>query len=289
MTIRRHRPPAPAVDTRPLAVEMRRLLLVAALLVFLAGVQLFVFTARTDRYFAWTIDPPLTAAFLGASYWASATFEVVAAGQRHWHAARITVPTVFVFTTLTLVVTLVHLDRFHLGVQFGVATQVVTWAWIVVYAVVPVIMAVVWVRQVGLPGADPPRRAPLPRWAWWLTAVQAGVLLVVGIALLVVPERAAGAWSWSLTALTGRAIGAWVTSLGVAAAHALYENDRERLRPAAGAWLAFVVLQGWALLRHLDTPDLSSPAGVGYLVVLAGALVVGVAAFGARPRASGGR
>ena len=40
----------------PLLPLMRRLLYVAAALVFLAGIPLFVFPTRTDRYFAWTID-----------------------------------------------------------------------------------------------------------------------------------------------------------------------------------------------------------------------------------------
>jgi hypothetical protein len=52
---------------------MRWLLLTAAALVLLAGLQLFVFTERTDTYFAWTIINPLAAAFLGAAYWASST------------------------------------------------------------------------------------------------------------------------------------------------------------------------------------------------------------------------
>ena len=76
-------------------------------LVFLAGLQLFVFPLRTADWFAWTIDVPMTAVFLGASYWSSAVLEVAGAraprcgpgaGWRCW--------TVFVFTTLTLVVTL---------------------------------------------------------------------------------------------------------------------------------------------------------------------------------------
>jgi hypothetical protein len=44
---------------------MRGLLLAAGALVFLAGFQLFILTEQTDLYFAWTIQPPLTAAFLG--------------------------------------------------------------------------------------------------------------------------------------------------------------------------------------------------------------------------------
>lgn len=44
------------------------MLLVSGFLVFLAGVQLFVFSERTDEYFAWTIQPPVGAALLGAGY-----------------------------------------------------------------------------------------------------------------------------------------------------------------------------------------------------------------------------
>ena len=132
---------------RELDRPMRVLLLAAAGLVFLAGVQLFVFPTRTDRWFAWTIGEPLTAAVLGAAYWSAVAFEVLAARARLWADARIAVPSVFVFTTLTLVVTLVHLDSFHLGAEHELGTRAVTWVWIAVYAVVPVAMVVIAVSQ----------------------------------------------------------------------------------------------------------------------------------------------
>jgi hypothetical protein len=44
---------------------------IAAALAFIAGILLFVLAAGTDRFFSWTIEPPLTAAFLGAAYWAA--------------------------------------------------------------------------------------------------------------------------------------------------------------------------------------------------------------------------
>jgi hypothetical protein len=50
---------------RPLTGGMRGVFLVGSVLVFAAGVQLFVLTSRTDKWFAWTIHPNLTAAFLG--------------------------------------------------------------------------------------------------------------------------------------------------------------------------------------------------------------------------------
>lgn len=257
---------------------MRLLLVVAGVLVVLAGTQLFVFTERTATHFAWTVDPPLTAAFLGAAYWSAAAFEWSAATARPWVDARIAVPAVFVFTVLTLVTTLVHLDRFHLGSSFGAGTQAVTWTWIAIYATVPVLMLVVGWRQQRAPGADPPRSRRLPAWLRVVVAVQATVLLVAGGWLLLLPAHR-GWWPWALTELTARAIGAWAFSLGIAAAHALWEDDVRRVRPAAVAYLAFALLEAVAALRYPDDGDWSSVGGVLYLGYLATSAVVGAAAL----------
>ena len=48
---------------------------------------------------------------LGAGYLAAAVLEVVADRQASWTRAQVAVPSVLVFTTLTLMVTLLHLDR----------------------------------------------------------------------------------------------------------------------------------------------------------------------------------
>lgn len=260
---------------KPLNRGMRRLLYVAAVLVFLAGVQLFVFPERTERYFAWTIQPHLTAVFLGASYWSSVAFEVVAARQRRWTDARIAVPTVFVFTVLTLVVTLVHIENFHLGEEFEAATRAVTWTWIAIYSAVPVLMAVLIVVQRRRSGGEPPRAVSAPSPLVWLVGAQAVLLLVVGAALLIAPTDVEPVWPWELSALTGRAVGAWVFSLGVAAAHAVWERDPARLRPAAAAYVAFGVLQGIALLRYPQIDDWTSPGAIVYVAFLVSALVVG--------------
>ena len=83
-----------AHEQEPLLPSMRRLLLVAAFLVFLAGLQLFVFPLRTADWFAWTIDVPMTAVFLGASYWSSAVLEVAGSRAAVWGHARLSVWTV---------------------------------------------------------------------------------------------------------------------------------------------------------------------------------------------------
>jgi hypothetical protein len=258
---------------------MRYLLFVAAVLVLLAGFQLFVFTERTGTFFAWTIVNPLAAAFLGGSYWASFSIEALAGRQTVWANARIAVPAVLVFTLLTLIATLIHLDKFHLGSQFPAGTRFVTVAWIVIYALVPLLMLIVLVVQAGTPGADPPRTAALPGWVYAVLSVQAVVLLGLGIALFAAPADTALAWPWALTPLVARATAAWLISLGVAAVQALLERDARRLRPAAVGYVLLVVLQVIALARYPDQFAWGSAAGISYLIVLATMLLVGSVAL----------
>lgn len=274
----RTRPPiAPEGDQlRVLSRGMRTLLMIAGGLVFLAGLQLFVFPERTDEFFAWTIDVPLTAAFLGAGYWASVVFEWLAAREKLWANARIAVPSVFVFTSLTLVATLLHLDLFHLDSSLDLMTRAVTWAWIAIYASVPVFMVVLFVRQMRMLGHDPEREMVLPRTVALVLIVHAILLPAIGSYLFVAPDSAASLWPWALTPLTGRAVGAWVLSLGVAASHALWENDLRRVRVAAAGYAGIGVLQGAALARFPDAVEWSEAQTIVYVGVLSSMVAVGV-------------
>src|SRR3972149_11067356 len=57
--------PAGSPSILRLTMPMRCLLYAAAALVFLAGVQLFIFSEQTAMYISWTVAPPVTAALLG--------------------------------------------------------------------------------------------------------------------------------------------------------------------------------------------------------------------------------
>ncbi|MGB7963960.1 MAG: hypothetical protein WCF12_13525 [Propionicimonas sp.] len=254
---------------------IRWLLGVAALLVFLAGVQLYVFPLDTGTLFAWTIASPMTAVFLGASYWSAVGLELSGAIASRWTVARVAVPAVFVFTSLTFLITLAHLDRFHLAADLPTATRAVTWAWIAVYAVVPVLMVVAWLLQARAGRAVPPAAGLPPAVRFTLVAL-AVVLVGLGVALLVAPGWAAAAWPWPLTPLTGRAVGAWCVGLGVAAGHARLVDDPGSLGPIGVTGVLFGVFQTVALLRYGSELHWPSPAAVGYVVVLAAVAAVGV-------------
>src|SRR5262249_60528936 len=98
---------------------LRVLLVVAAVLVLLAGLQLFGFSLRTKDFFAWTVANPLTAAFFGANFWGACVIESLGARERLWANARIAVWPVFVYTAAMLAVSLAYLGQVHLGPAFA--------------------------------------------------------------------------------------------------------------------------------------------------------------------------
>lgn len=261
---------------RPLSTGMRWMLVVASALVFIVGIQLFIFTERTAEYFAWTIPVHLTGAFLGAAYWASCAMEFLASRQPTWTRARIAVPAVLTFTALTFVVTMIHLDRFHLGSEFDIRTQIVTWVWIAVYALVPIIMSGLWVQQMRVPGREAPRQFPLPLWVRAILGTHAAIMLPLGVLFLFVPEDTLSVWPWALTPLTARAIGAWLLGLGTAAAHATWENDWERVGVATSTYVVLGVLEIIALLRYSDDMQWDKPGAYVYLIFLISMLLSGI-------------
>jgi hypothetical protein len=265
---------------RVLVPGMRILLYVASALVLLVGVELYVLTGHTERFFAWTIQSELTAAFLGAGYLAAVFLEFGSARQELWARARFAVPTVLVFTVLTLVATLNHLDKFHFGSRFPVASFT-TWAWLAIYTFVPVLMVALLLPQARAPGIDPPRSAPIPLWALVLLGAQGAVLLLIGAALFLAPDRATY-WPWALTPLTAQAVAAWLLGMATAAIHALGEHDLERGRIGAVAFGLFGLLQLIAVARYPGEVAWERPAAwiyIGFvLTFLAPGLLLGVLA-----------
>jgi hypothetical protein len=251
------------------------MLLIASVLVFIVGIQLFILTEYTDRFFAWTIQPPLTAAFLGAAYWASFAMEFLAARKRVWVYARIAVPAVLIFTGLTLVVTLLHLDRFHLN-NPNLLTRAAAWAWLIVYVVVPPLMGALLIMQLHVPGYDPPRQSSLPGWVRAILITHTVLMVPLGLALLIAPQATLGLWPWTLTALTARAIGAWSLALGIAAAQAFWENDWARVHVATMSYTVFGAFELIALIRYPGDVDWSKPQAWLYVLFLVSVLVVGI-------------
>lgn len=269
------------------------MLLAAAALVLIIGLPTYLVPDRTDLLFSWTVNPPVTAAFLGGAYLTSMVVEYLASREPVWANARIAVPAVLLFTTLTSIVTLRHLDAFHFGGDELLLARAVAWVWLVVYLVVPPLLAYLWFQQSRAPGVDPPQGAAIPLALQVLLGVHASVMTVAGVFLYIAPVRVADLlWPWPLSSLTGGAVGAWLIGIGVGVGHTLLENDLRRVRVWMIAYALFGVVEILAILRlagdqtesGASVIDWGGPRIWVYLVLLATILLGAVWALAASPR-----
>ncbi len=249
---------------------IRRFYAVAAGLAAVAGFLLFPLAGETDRFFSWTIEPPLSAAFMGAAYWAALVLLAWAARQREWALARTAMPAVATIAALLLVTTLIHLDKFDLDSLFG-------WFWLVVYCVVTPLLA--WLIPHQARAAGPVARGlhPLPSPVRAVLVLVGICLLGFGVALYAAPADVASAWPWDLTPLTGRAIASFLIGFAVAAGFALWENDSVRLRGSAYAFAALAGLELLALAVYSDDVTASGAGVAAYVAFWVVSLALGVA------------
>jgi hypothetical protein len=262
--------------TRPVAplVSMGLAVLTAALVV--VGLPLTLAPGDTDRFFSWTMDVPLTAAFLGACYWTAALFTLLAARERVWARARSVVPGVLLAGTLILVATLIHFDKFAMETVRG-------WVWVILYAGLPPGVLLLLALQRRQPGSSPPVLCPIERGASAALAFAAAALLVTGAALYAFPASTAGWWPWPLTELTARMVGAWLAAVAVTLLAVRHEGDWARVT-AATIYLASVAGAHLATLaRYSGTVEWDALAA--WLYVAFDLALLALAVYGIRMRA----
>lgn len=295
----------PSPEDPGIVTPLRVLLIVAVPLVALAGVPLYVFADRTDEWFAWTISPSLTAAFLGAGYWATLLPLSFATWYGRWRPVTIVVVTTLGFAYPMLAATLIHLDRFHFGDAFPSSARFAAWLWLVVYVAVP--PALTWFailqrrRLAGTardresaskatPSATRPVEA-IPGWLRAMVGMVGAIAAIVGLALWL-RSAATGGWPWELTPLTARAIGSLLLGFGAGSIAAVFYRDPERYRLLFPAYATFGALQLLALVRFSDAVRDSGASGWWYVAACTTALVTGIAGIlvaGRAPAGSGAR
>jgi len=216
------------------------------------GLFLYFLPGLGDTDYAWSIKPPVNAAFIGAGFLAGtlATGLVLRFATR-WRSFSTLPPALWVLATSLLAATIIHNDRF----KWDYAP---TWVWALVYAGVPLAVPYLVMRQRRVADAEP---APDPklRLVRVLSAV-AGALLIAGsVALFVAPVELGEHWPWALTPLLGRAVAAWYALFGT-----MLLSCAIGLRRPAEAIIPYATLASWSLLLlalPLLHPDDVSGAG----------------------------
>jgi hypothetical protein len=171
---------------RPVLRGLSLLFWVATGLVVVASWQLFVLSGQTDRYFAWKIALPLTAAIDGAFYLAAVILLVSAARAGTWSEVRHVAWGVLTISTLKLAATLIHFRLFHFD-HGQLTARIAAWGWLVVYAIVPIALVLLIWAELRTPGVDPPPEVPMPQLFRGLAGFLALAFVAFGLGLFFAP------------------------------------------------------------------------------------------------------
>ena len=242
-------------------------------LLFIAGIQLFILSKQTETYFAWTFAAPISAAFMGAGYWAAMFHAYSGAHARDWAYVRTSVGAALTATTLLTITTFLHLGKFHLNSPLFI-TRFVTWVWIAVYIFVPPILLIAWIIQSRSPAAHSRGEIPLPTWMRGGFLVLSAFALFSGLGLFFAPETMSALWPWTVPPLAARAIASWFCAFGVACISLALENDIQHGAGTSASLFAFCVLQWIVLARYPSAVAWQKPLAIGYILFLSLGLLI---------------
>jgi hypothetical protein len=245
-----------------------------ALLLVLAianGAWLYFFPAHALTGYAWKLQPPIAAAFLGGGYLAGAVATgLIVFRARRWRSAQPLGLSLAMLSVLLLAATFIH----HAKFRWHFAP---TWGWVAVYALAPFAIAALMTYQRRL--SDVPRADPSLRRLRAISLV-AGVLLVAaGAALFAAPVGLGKHWPWPMTPLVARATASWYAMVGTALLW-----SAAGLRERTEAFVPYATLGAWCVallaLPALHPGDLvhKGAALVAYLVVMA--VLLAIALYG---------
>lgn len=274
-------PPRPGDDrVRPLTRLLAAFVLPFLLIAF---ALLFLWPGQTERLFAWTIQPPLTAMMLAAGYLGGLLFFARTLRGR-WHHVAAGFPAVALFAGLLGAATLLHWDRFHPG-------HVSFIAWAGLYFTTPFLVLGAWWANRGADPGTPDEHDLIlpPAWRGVLAGVGA-LTLLTGLGLFLWPGGLIAVWPWTLTPLTARVMGALFTLPGVVG----LTLARDGRWSAARVLLQAQVLAFAALLlgvwRGREAVDFGRPAAWGFVGGMAAMLALSALALlrlGGRVRRQG--
>ena len=229
--------------TLPVWWPLRAWLGVEALFGLGASAGIFLNPGGSLANFAWPIKPDVMGATLGAFYLGSLFTLAPSVFITVWQNVRVIVLPGAVFTTMLLIATILHWDRFS-------TTTIPFYIWLASYVLPPPIFgAMYWWHQtrsrpVGadikrpLPGAI---RAFLLANGLGLSAFAAFTFLMPSILQQIAP--------WNFTPLTARVFCGFLMLVGLFQLGMAWENDLIRSRIAAPMLIAFPVALAIQLFR----------------------------------------
>lgn len=236
----------------------------------LAFLILYFFPQTSGQNFAWSIQPNMTAMFMGAGYIGGAWLFVNAIFGKRWHRIAPGFPAITAFTVVMLLATILHWDRFDIN-HFPFVL------WLGLYVVTPFLVPFAFLRnQSTASAAYEADDVSVPRIARMGLLALGIMLLAIAVIGFVMPNVLISIWQWQLTPLTARVMSGWLALLGVGGVvisrDARWSAWRVGLQ-CIGSWHVLVVIA--ALLSADQFPNgLANWYLISVVLVLIGMLVL---------------
>jgi hypothetical protein len=224
-----------------------------AVLSIIYGPLLYLYPGGTARYWAWEVQPEMSAVWLGAGYILAAIFLSTILFLGRVQKLFVALLTVWSFSCAMLFATLIHIDRFFVD-------RLAFWAWFFIYLIVPIAVPAFWLlnKKHAIPHQE--GELQFPKNSAYLGAFIGFGLFLLAAMLIFNPAVAASFWPWNLTPLMSRVIGGWILALAAAALSLVFERRYLSYRefiPEAGVWLVLILIGGW---RYSEQFDFSRPS-----------------------------
>ena len=219
--------------------------------------------ANTQTNFAWPIQSVVMAAVLGAFYIISAPLFLLPLFAKRWEMIRVMILPTALFSTVQLVATFLHWDKFSVG-------TVPFYIWFASYLLPPpIFITAYWWHQRKAGSSSTTSDDPLPSWLKWLLflcgiGLTAGAILVFFFPALLIPI-----FPWKLTPLTARSLSGWLMIVGTIMFSMSRENDRTRTRLATPMFILLLPALLLQMGRFANQVNWSNPALWGSLVLFA--------------------
>jgi hypothetical protein len=264
--------PLPAHDLN-VSLPLRIFIGVEALFGLMSILTIGLTPENTAEHFAWPIAPAVTAALLGGFYFASAALFVPALFVRRWQNIRAIVPAAILFTSVELIATVLHWEKFSTGTT---AFHV----WLASYIAPPPVFLLVYVwHQRRAEPVPKPTDEPLSRGLRLAMQTIGSLLMLLAVAMFAAPSIVIALAHIGLTPLTTRAVSGWILATGALLVFAARENDRNRARIVSPFLICVLPATALETARFADQIDFTRWALYASVLLLVIVCAIGLVLF----------
>jgi hypothetical protein len=209
--------------------------------------------ANTKTNFAWPIQPVVMAAVLGGFYITTAPLFVLPLFAKRWAMIRVMILPAALFSTLQLVATFLHWDKFAVG-------TVPFYVWFASYLLPPPIFVSAYLWHQRMATSDPAASDDrLPVWLNRLLVVCGSGLTVGAMLVFIFPGLLIPMFPWQLTPLTARSLCAWLIAVGTIMLSMARENDQTRTMLATPMLMLLLPTLLLQMIRYAGEVNWSNP------------------------------